>query len=176
MSYSDFILLHFYLLVVPAVPGSPASPDCTFWVRAEPGFGTPSRVQVANALNFRFSRPSFRFTVRCPSLGVFSACTASQNKTAFIALRGRCRVGSVSLLLFSTFASAMAARPASGERHSDVTVAIQNPESAGVPGPHFEPRPHADGPPSNPSSGIQLPSTLLSGAPLSAIAAAVPNL
>ena len=55
--FCDSVLLHFHQMVVPAPSGAPDSPDSSFWIRPDSGSVAPSKVQVANALSFCFSRP-----------------------------------------------------------------------------------------------------------------------
>jgi len=133
VSFSDSVLLHFHLLAVPAPRGAGSTTGGDFWIRPEPGSGSPSRIQVGNALNFRFSRPHYRFHVVCIGHELFSAHAATANLACYIVSCGRCRVGSVSLLLFPSLASAMAAGAASIERDDDVISPVQNPENQAPP-------------------------------------------
>ena len=93
VSFCDLVLLHFHELVVPAGKGTPATPEATFWMKPELGSVILSKVQVGNALNFRFSRPPHRFEVRSYEHGYFSAIASSKNLASFIVSRGRCKVG-----------------------------------------------------------------------------------
>ena len=132
--FSDFALLHFHQLAVPAVARD-GNPEGTFWIRPAPGLNSLSRFQVANALNFCFSRPGIRFHVLCLAPNLFSARAGNRNMAAYIVSRRRCVVGRLSLLLFPSLASAMAVGAARTEQaRDDVTNQIQNPGGAWVAG------------------------------------------
>ena len=133
---------------------------------------------MGNALNFRFSRPHYRFHVVCIGHELFSAHAATANLACYIVSCGRCRVGSVSLLLFPSLASAMTAGAASIERDDDIISPVQNPENQAPPiSPiALSSRPAAEGPLRTPSIRIESFPNLLSGEPLSAIAAPAPYL
>ena len=87
---------------------------------------------MGNALNFRFSKPHYRFVGERLGRSLFSTRAANKNLASFIVSRGRCKVGDVLLLLFPSLTSAMAA----GERHrrerkDDITEEIQIPSNTG---------------------------------------------
>jgi len=133
--FSDFALLHFHHLAVPAVAGSRSSSDGTFWIRPAAAAGSPSRVQVANVLNYCFSRPHIRFDVVCIAPDLFSTRAVDRNMANYIVSRGRCAVESISLLLFPTLASAMAAGVSPGKSGGDVMPNFEIPRAAGGAGP-----------------------------------------
>lgn len=175
--FSDYALLHFHQLSVPATSGPLSSPEGSFWIRPEPGSSVATTSQVGNALNFRFARPPRRFKVIQLGPDLFSARAANNNLASFIASRGRCKVGSVSLLLFPTLTAAMAGGGVLGARECDVSTPVQTSNGQAT----VRPPPRAPGPaPSCPTRasalGIHSASTTLSGEPSVATAASAPYL
>lgn len=127
-----------------------------------PGFGfalipilTPNVSDVRNALNFCFSTYPFRFQTSDILPGVFESAAANGNIARLIVTRGRCRLGRVSLLLFPSLRSTMAAgasRHAVGEDSSDnpdMSDGIQTSDS----GPAVDDLCPSDGPNFSPSLG-----------------------
>ena len=166
VAFCDLVLQHFYDLAIPASRSAPACAASTFWIRTAPGSAAASPVQVRNTLNFCFSVPHFRFGVTLLGRNVFSSQAANQNLAAFIVTRGRCSVGSTSLLLYPTLASAMAAGERAPlpdlKREGDVSSKIQTSHFSGWAAPtqpSFEQAVAAGSDPPQPPAGLRLQSS-----------------
>ena len=109
MSFCNLALRLFHLFVVPATSAVDLSSDATLWIVPAAGFARPSATQIKNAFNYCFSMAPHRFEFSRINDTPFSTVAANGNIARFIVARGRCVVGKVSLLLFPTRDSTMAA-------------------------------------------------------------------
>lgn len=145
VSFCNSVLLNFYATPVPAVrlPSAPSS--SRIWLCPVQGSRTANLFEVQNALNFYFSVRPFRFQIGESQPRVFEMAAVNANIARFLVNRGRCCFGRVSLLLFPTVQSAIAAKRVghhAGGLEVDVTPAfppIQN--SGGAPVPFATPHP-----------------------------------
>lgn len=116
VSFCSYVLRYCHALVVPAISLAQAHQSTCFWVGSAQGRHVPSLCEVRNTLSFSFSLPPLQLV----QPGVFISAAADANLARLILLKGCCSLGRVTLLLYPSLASAIAASNL-GQEGGDIT-------------------------------------------------------